>query len=87
MNLLSDETAKLVDLIRDPKCRSEMASCRVDRILSLNYHVLVPRMAVKIAPNEFAVFWPAVERVGGAMNASEALSGTNEIQQDFLLDI
>jgi hypothetical protein len=51
-----------------------MASRGVVRIFNLDRHLLVPGMAVKIAPNEFAVFWPEVECVRGAVNASEALS-------------
>ena len=85
MNLVSDETAELVDFIRDLKCRSEMASCRVDWIFSLNPHLLLPGMAVKITPEELAIFWPLIECVGGTVNPGESLSRTNKIQQGFLL--
>src|SRR5260370_31229114 len=86
MHSISREIAKLIDLIDDPKRRGQRVYSRIIPVLDIDGDFLGPGVSVEIGADQVAVLRPGVERVGGAVDASESFAVPHKRHQvGFLL--
>ncbi len=85
MHLVFGKITELIDLVGDAKRGRQILQNRMIRILDADGDFLIPRMAIKICADQLAVFLPVVQRVGGRVDAAEALPVAHESQHVRLL--
>src|SRR6266403_5623232 len=79
------EIADLVDFVLDLQRIPEKRHQWIDRINDLDGHGLMPRMTIKVAPDQIKIVRPSVECVRGRMNTEEPTAGAHKVEKSCLL--
>src|SRR5882757_504126 len=79
------EVADLVDFVLDLQRIPEKRHQWIDRINDLDGHGLMPRMTIKVAPDQIKIVRPSVECVRGRMNTEEPTAGAHKVEKSCLL--
>ena len=54
-------------------------------ILDVDGHILMPRVLVEIAADQFPIIRPVVKSVGGGMNTDESVTRPDKVEESCLL--